>query len=233
MLDYLKPRINDKILCVGVGTGREIENLRNYVDNQIYGVDISEGYLKYCQDKFGDSFNGFLCDIETENTSFSDNFFDKVVCLNVLPYFSIEGINNFCNEISRIVQPGGKLFVFVLNSYYPFSTMIQKQLLRSRLQQDSPIYFYRPLDMYIKAFNKHDFELTEFEGGDFYCDVNYWFFKSFFGGNFYSNSKFNKVWNLDYTNRKWINLLTNVMEFGGKTRLKHYYRSVYLLLRKS
>ena len=212
MLDYLKPETNDKILCVGVGTGREVENLRNYVDNQIYGVDISEWFLKYCEDKFGDSFNGFLCDIETEETSFSDNFFDKVVCLNVLPYFSTEGVNNFCNEISRIIIPGGKLFVHVLNSYFPFSSQIQNQLLRSRLQKDSPIYFYRPLDMYIKIFKTHGFELKKFEGGDFYCDVN-WFFRHLF----------------DY---RWGNILTNIMEIGGKTRLKHYYRNVYLLLRK-
>ena len=213
MLEHIQPSINDKILCVGIGSGWEANILLNYINSPIYGVDISSGYLSYCSQRFGRKFIGDLCDIESEETPYKDNYFDKIVCLNVLPFFSEAGLNNFTKEISRIIKNDGRVFAFILNKLYPFSSLIQKQMINNRIDKNMPIYFYKRLSNYNNIFRKHGFKITGWIGGDIWCDVNTWFFKWLF-------------------NSKWEDLIIRFMERGCKNSLKRYYRSIYLMLHK-
>ena len=210
MLNYIKPSSDDRILCVGVGSGRELDILSNYVE-KLYGVDISEQLLLYCLDKFKDRFEGCLCNLEKDKTIYDVDSFDKVVCLNVLPYFSKSGMDNFFREMSRILQHGGELLIFVLNGNFPASEALQKQSLETRLKLSKPIYYYRPISDYFNAFSRYGFVVSSAEGGDFYCDINSWFFKYLFDA-------------------RWSKILLRLMDYGGKTTLKRYYRSLYLTL---
>jgi len=212
MLEHLNPEFKDLILCVGVGSGREIDLLNNYVE-KVYGVDISERFMNHCADRFGDRFEGCLCDLETEKTIYSKGFFDKVVCINVLPYFTLTGINNFFREMSRVIRRNGQLFIFVLNAEFPFSGLLQEQLLKNRLNDSRAIYFYRPLSDYVNTFSKYGFKMSKVQGGDFFCDINSHFFNYLF-------------------NLRWSGPLIRLMEFGGETALKRYYRSLNLTLIK-
>lgn len=210
MINYLKPSPDDRILCVGVGSGRELEILSNYVE-KLYGVDISEKLLLHCSDKFKDRFDGCLCNLEKDKTIYDVDYFDKVVCLNVLPYFSKSGMHNFFREMSRIVQDNGELFMFILNAHFPVSEALQKQSQKNRQKCSKPIYYYRPISDYVNVFSRYGFVVRNAEGGDFYCDINSWFFKYLF-------------------NFRWSKLLLRLMDFGGRTTLKRYYRSLYLTL---
>ena len=212
MISYLKPSQEDKILCVGVGSGREIEVLNNYV-YKIYGVDISQGFLDYCNNRYGDRFEGYLCNLEQDKTIYDSNSFDKVVCLNVLPYFSKSGVHNFFCEMSRIMKKGGLMFLFTLNAKFPYAEALQKQIFKQRLKDSRAIYFYRPLSDYINILSKYDFIISDLEGGDFYSDINSRFLRFLF-------------------NFRWRKILFKIMEFGGKTVLKKYYRSLYLTITK-
>ncbi len=212
MIDHLEPNREDKILCVGLGSGREVEILSSFVD-KVYGVDISEGFLNYCINRFEERFEGCHCDIENDMTSYNGEFFDKVVCLNVLPYFTESGLNNFFREMSRVMKKQGQLFVFVLNSKFPYAGLLQAELFKNRLNDSRAVYFYRPLSDYVNAFSRYGFVLGNSEGGDLYCDINSFFFRSLF-------------------DIRWSQLLLRLMELGGRTTLKRYYRSLYLTLTK-
>tara|TARA_Y100000590_G_scaffold415658_1_gene513669 strand:+ start:24922 stop:25749 length:828 start_codon:yes stop_codon:yes gene_type:complete len=210
MIEHLNPLRQDKILCVGVGSGREVEILVDFVD-KVYGIDISEGFLNYCSNKFKQKFEGHLFDLQVDKISYNENYFDKVVCINVLPYFTTAGINNFFREMSRVMKKGGQLFVFMLNSKFPFAGLLQEQLIKKRLNDSKAIYYYRSLNDYMSAFSKYGFVIGNSEGGDFYCDINSKFLKSVF-------------------HIKWSQGLIRLMDIGGKTSLKSYYRSLYLTL---
>ena len=212
MLEHLNPEFKDLILCVGVGSGREIEILINYVE-KVYGVDISEKFLSHCNDRFQDRFEGCLCNLEKDKTIYDDDSFDKVVCLNVLPYFSEYGMHNFFHEMSRIMKKGGQLFLFALNEKFPYADLLQAQILRQRLKDSRAIYFYRPLSDYVNVFSKYGFLTSNLEGGDFYCDINSRFLRYLF-------------------DVRWSKLIVRLMDFGGKTVLKRYYRSLYLTITK-
>ena len=212
MLEHLNPKFEDRILCVGIGSGREVEILNNYVE-KVYGVDLNKIFLNHCIDRFQDRFEGSLCNLEEDKTIYDEDFFDKVVCINVLPYFSESGMHNFFHEMSRIMKKGGQLFLFALNAKFPYAGVLQAQILRQRLKDSRAIYFYRPLSDYVNIFSKYGFLTSNLEGGDFYCDINYWFLRYLF-------------------DVRWSKLIIRLMDFGGKTAMKRYYRSLYLTITK-
>lgn len=212
MVEYLKPSKEDKILVIGIGNGREIEILLNYVE-KIYGVDISTKFLKYCKEKFGDRFIGKESNIEREKIIFDSDFFDKVVCFNVLPYFSIKGVYNYFKETSKIIKDNGEMIIKVRNNNFPLANIQERQLINQRLKDNRAIYFNSKIEDYINICKRFNFKIQNLEGGDFYSNLDFKILKLLF-------------------NSRWSSQLTNLMELGGKTTLKKYYRHLYITMKK-
>jgi len=224
MIKHLKPSKNDKVLVVGVGNGREIKILLNFV-NQIYGIDISRDNLSYCEKRFENRFIGSECNLEKDKILFDSRFFDKIVCFNVLPYFSLRGLNNYFNETSRIIKSHGKMLIKIRNKRFPLAKMVERQLFLNRINDHRPIYFSNNLNDYIKILDKCDFKIELSEGGDFFTDLN-----GINGNDIVSDIIIKITRKLFHCGME--RTLVRVMEFGGKTQYKYYYRHLYILLKK-
>lgn len=107
-LSDLVLKSGDKILEVSVGSGDNLELIPNFIE--FYGLDISTGMLKACQNKiYKYNFPITLAWGMAENLPYQDNSFDAV--------FHVGGINFFndkkkaINEMIRVAKPGAKIII--------------------------------------------------------------------------------------------------------------------------
>lgn len=123
-----------KILDVGVGNGRILENLIKFSPPkaEIFGIDISKEMVKICQKKFRDNKKIkkiSICDLSTEELPFKDNF-DFVTMVRVLKYNK-----NWPKMIEKIydkLMPGG-IFIFTMPnkisiSFFSSDTFSEKNI---------------------------------------------------------------------------------------------------------
>lgn len=90
-----------KILDVGVGLGRL---LAHAPELERYGVDISKHYLPFARDQ------GIqVCLSKIEELPYHDNFFDLVVCTDVLEH--VVDLNLCIKKILNVVKPKGKIII--------------------------------------------------------------------------------------------------------------------------
>jgi len=106
---YLKKLIPRRILDVGVGNGRILDNLIKFSAKQakIFGIDVSEQMVSICKKKFRNESKVkqiSVCDLSQEDICF-DTTFDFVTMIRVLKYNK-----EWKKMIKRIYQklnPGG------------------------------------------------------------------------------------------------------------------------------
>lgn len=91
-----------KILDVGCGTGI-IRDL--YPENDITGIDISPGMLKYHKGKFVQG--------SADNMPFDNNSFDFIVCRSLLHH--LPDAEAGLIEMKRVLRPGGKIVMWETN----------------------------------------------------------------------------------------------------------------------
>jgi SAM-dependent methyltransferase len=93
------------ILDVGCGTGANLEMLRGFGDPE--GVDVSPEALVFCRERGLEN----VRQGEAERLPFADSSFDIVTALDVLEHLDddVGGLR----EMGRILQPGGRLLLFV------------------------------------------------------------------------------------------------------------------------
>jgi len=102
---------NDKVLCVGLGTGNEILRiLKANRDVRIIGVDYSHTALEKAYKKastFGKEIETLIMD--ARNLEFPQEEFDKVLCIHVMDF--IPENEKATSEILRVLKPGGKFVI--------------------------------------------------------------------------------------------------------------------------
>ncbi len=99
---------NKRVLDVGCYDG-SISKLLLPNKNEVYGVDISEKAVELAK---LNGIQAFTCDIE-DKLPFLDNFFDVVVAGEIIEH--IFDVDNFLNEINRILKIGGYLVLTTPN----------------------------------------------------------------------------------------------------------------------
>ncbi len=87
---YLKILTPEKILDVGVGNGRILDNLIKFSSKraEIFGIDVSEQMVSICKKRFRNEHKIkqiIVCDLSQENISFKTTF-DFVTMIRVLKY---------------------------------------------------------------------------------------------------------------------------------------------------
>ncbi len=100
---YGKNQKNLKILDVGVGLGRLLSGFSQF---DCYGIDIVMPNLEHTKDK---SIEVALSKVE--DMPYVDNFFDMIVCTDVLEH--VIDLNIAIKQIKRVLRPGGTLIVRV------------------------------------------------------------------------------------------------------------------------
>ncbi|MFC1995553.1 class I SAM-dependent methyltransferase [Chloroflexota bacterium] len=104
-------RNDDKVLCVGVGTGNEISYILEMNKNvRITGVDYSSTALRKAHRKalrLGKEIELILMD--ARHLDFTAGSFDKVLCLHVTDF--IGESEDVTNEIFRVLRDGGQFVI--------------------------------------------------------------------------------------------------------------------------
>ena len=97
----------ERILCVGVGTGNEVEHLlREDAQASIVGVDLSQNALKTARrraSQMGREIETLVMD--ARSLIFPDASFDKVVCMHVMDF--VDRPELATQEIFRVLREGG------------------------------------------------------------------------------------------------------------------------------
>lgn len=111
-LEKYSPR---KILDIGVGNGRIVENLRKFsnTDAEIFGIDVSAEMVNICREKFKNESKIkqiSVCDLSLEEISFTEKL-DFATMIRVLKYNK-----NWPEMIKKVyakMNPGG-VYVFTM-----------------------------------------------------------------------------------------------------------------------
>jgi len=110
-VDNLQLEDNDRILCVGVGTGNEILHILEMNRNvDIVGVDYSRTALKRACRKalvLDKKIEGFVMD--AGNLEFAAGSFDKTLCIHVMDF--VQDHKKVTEEILRVLKAGGRFVI--------------------------------------------------------------------------------------------------------------------------
>lgn len=102
---------NDRVLCVGVGTGNEIVRILGQNGRtSVVGVDVSAQALKRAARKasgLGRSVE--LEHMDAQELAFLDQSYDSVLCLHVMGFLNDDG--RATAEIMRVLKRGGQFVI--------------------------------------------------------------------------------------------------------------------------
>lgn len=114
ILKNLKVKPGQKILDMGVGTGR---NARLILEKKAFvqGIDISQKMVDIAEKKIKIKNFSFLLHDAGKSLTFKDHTFDGVICIRVLKY--IPTWKTTLNEAYRVLKNNGK-FIFEIPDKY-------------------------------------------------------------------------------------------------------------------
>ncbi|MBU2639163.1 MAG: class I SAM-dependent methyltransferase [Nanoarchaeota archaeon] len=122
--DYSKKlNKNSKVLEIGCGCG---DGLKQFRDNFVVGLDISEESLKLSKKNCNNLINADLFKLP-----FKKNSFDLVYSSGLLEHFKINKAKEAIFEIIRITKKGGEIIIIVPNSYCFWYRLFKKSMLFS------------------------------------------------------------------------------------------------------
>ena len=101
-----------RILNVGVGTGKEQEQIENHIQpgGIAFGLDISPVMLRLTQER---TISPVLC-TDTRHLPFAINSFERVYAAYVLDMIPFNDIPGIILEFERILMPGGRVDLITL-----------------------------------------------------------------------------------------------------------------------
>lgn len=108
MFEELDFHDHAKVLFVGVGTGADLELIKN-LDLEITAIDLSADMLKKAMGKFDDASISFL-EMDAQHMEFANESFDYVVGSLVLSV--VPDANECLREMIRVVKYEGKIILF-------------------------------------------------------------------------------------------------------------------------
>lgn len=108
MFEELNVHDHAKVLFVGVGTGADLELIKN-LDLEITAIDLSADMLKKAMGKFDDASINFL-EMDAQHMEFANESFDYVVGSLVLSV--VPDANECLREMIRVVKGEGKIILF-------------------------------------------------------------------------------------------------------------------------
>jgi len=128
-------KTNDKVLDVGCGVGRMAIPLTRYLSSEgtYDGIDIVADSIEQCTRAYSHRFDNFHFQHADAFNShynpggkylphqykfpFSDKSFSFVFLTSVFTHMLGQGVENYLNEIQRVLVPGGRCFItyFILN----------------------------------------------------------------------------------------------------------------------
>jgi len=110
---------NDEVLDVGCGDAYVLQRVRDKVDVKGYGVDVSAKTVEVAKILTGHfRVDLQLCLGEVTHLPFSDNFFDKIICSEIIEH--VHNNTKFLKEMRRVLRPAGLAYVTFPNKKVSF-----------------------------------------------------------------------------------------------------------------
>lgn len=139
----------EKILFVGVGTGLELELVKN-AGVIVTAIDLSPDMLNKAKKKYG-QYNINFIEMDAQNLKFDENEFDLVVGSLVLSV--VPDAHRCFEEMIRVLKPNGKLVIF--DKFAPKNGQLPlvKRLLRpliSALGTDIGVSFEKLVTLHLR-----------------------------------------------------------------------------------
>jgi ubiquinone/menaquinone biosynthesis C-methylase UbiE len=163
VLSYLKPSVNETILEIGCGNGRDLVLIAKSCKN-IAGIDYSPEMVAQAAKKIlhYSIENATVAYGNATDLKFDDASFDKVLCSEVVEH--IPDWEQAIKEISRVLKPGGKLVLSTPNnrSFYGIDRYVWERVLKKE--------WYHPFDKWKNYINiktvvdKNDFTILSVKG---------------------------------------------------------------------
>ncbi len=156
--EYLSKYSPHRILDIGVGNGRILENLIKFSSEQaeIFGIDVSEQMVNICREKFKNESKIkqiSVCDLSQENICFNENF-DFTTMIRVLKYNK-----NWREMIKKVydkLNPAG-VYIFTMPNKISVSGFSGDTF----SEQNIPILYTSQVELR-KVLANADFKLVEF-----------------------------------------------------------------------
>ena len=119
--DVVKKYVNpdDVVLDYGCGPGTFLIKMSMFTKNKLYGVDLSEEFIKECKENISNLKiqNVNVSTVKPEKLPFDDEQFDTILLMDVIHH--LDNINQNLKEIYRVLKKGGKLIVYEPNKLNP------------------------------------------------------------------------------------------------------------------
>lgn len=153
----------EKILFVGVGTGLELELVKNAEVN-VTAIDLSPDMLNKAKKKYK-QYNINFIEMDAQNLKFDENEFDLVVGSLVLSV--VPDAHRCFEEMIRVLKPNGKIVIFdkfaPKNSHLPLVKRFLRPLI-SALGTDIGVRFEKLVTPHLRHFKIINDELAMFNG---------------------------------------------------------------------
>jgi len=109
--DWLIPHVKDlRCLDAGCGSGYGTYFLSENTTKMIIGIDISADGIKYANRHYKGGNIDFM-QMNVCNLGFVDNFFDAVICFDVIEHLNEEDQIRLISEIARVLNESGLLYI--------------------------------------------------------------------------------------------------------------------------
>jgi ubiquinone/menaquinone biosynthesis C-methylase UbiE len=122
----LAPKLGEKVLVVGFGTGHSAVAIGKAVGptGKVIGIDISQGMLDVASKLVHEQAAGAPIELklgDARQLAFADGQFDAAFISFTLELFEEADIARVLNEIRRVLKPQGRLAVISLNKTDPLT----------------------------------------------------------------------------------------------------------------
>ena len=111
LIEMIDLKENMNFLDIGCGTGWAIGQAAGVINDkgEFYGVDISSKMIAKAKENFTGKNNFHFIEANSESIPLDDNFFDVIICTNSFHHYLHP--DKAMNEISRLLKPGGKIYI--------------------------------------------------------------------------------------------------------------------------
>ncbi len=125
-VEVLNPRRGEKILDAGCGTGEILSAISKTIGKkgELVGIDLCEDMLDIAKKKLSNCSEAALIADNLENISYPDDYFNAVICVNVMHYF--HDLSLVLKEFRRILKTEGRLILVGFCTDYFFFSLIER-----------------------------------------------------------------------------------------------------------